>query len=112
VSLRLYRVSIPCRILILSHSGEAAVAYAIDDYDAQADSMKEEEVTYVKLSRVEDLTPVEGAKPPCYASDVTEKEKVMRAASGWMAIIVAEEEDERRRRDEFNRRQLQLPGVE
>lgn len=112
MSLRLYRVSIPCRILILSHSGEAAVAYAIEDFDAQAESMKEEEITYVKLSRMEELNPIEGSKPPFYAEDVKEKEKVFRAASGWMAIIVAEEEEERRRQADFDRRQLKLPGVE
>lgn len=110
MSLRLYRVSIPCRMLVLAYDEQAARDFGVEDIDAQTEAMQLEEVTVMKLTKPEQARGKELDVVPFFADGV--KEKIIRKASSWLLIIAAEEEEERLRQEDFSRRQLKLPGVE
>jgi hypothetical protein len=105
---RLYRVSIPCRVLVLAFDEDAAANFITEDFDAQVDNMVQDELTVTKITSV-NITSKERDAYPYFAEGV--KEKIVRA-SHWLTVIAVEEEAERRKQDDFNRRQLRLPGVD
>lgn len=110
MSLRLYRVSIPCRMLVLAYDEQTARNFGVEDFDAQAEGMQLEEVSIVRLTKPEQAIGEELEIFPFFAAGV--KDKIVRKASSWLLVIAAEEEAERLKQEDFNQRQLKLPGVE
>lgn len=103
---RLYRVFIPSRVLVLAFDEEAAAQFVLEE---QIDNLIMEELTVEKLTE-ENILPSERELRPHFSGQV--KERIIRTAANWILIIKAEEDEERRRQEDFNRRQLALPGVE
>lgn len=97
-------------MLVLAYDERSATAFGVEDDDAQSVSLQYEEVTAVRLTKPEDASHKERTTIPFFAPGV--KEKVVQMASSWLVVIAAEEEAERRRQEEFDRKQLKLPGVE
>jgi hypothetical protein len=97
-------------MLVLAYDEQSAKEFGVEDYGAQAEGMHPEEVATVKLTKPEHATKKELDVFPFFADDV--KDKIIRKASSWLLIIAAEEEAERLKQEDFNRRQLKLPGVD
>ena len=103
--LRLFRITLPCEMLVVAPSLEDAIEYAVDDYDAQEQALSLNKARGVAVTRhtvsADELQKkpflAEGAEPSL--ADTTEQ---------WLKLIEADERAEA----EFLLKQLRLPGVE
>lgn len=106
MKLKLFRVTIPCDLLVVARFSEDAVMYAEDDYDAQERAMGETETRVVQVTR-ENVRDDELQKKPYIPPEIGYA-LAEATTEQWLKLIEADERAEA----EFLLKQLRLPGVE